>query len=148
MADASSVQDMVLTPADIPGADLSQPFDSHTMPALRWLLCRGISAPSSWKKKKLIDRFAYMYFNIPGIASTSEQYIMFLKCRMHEAINAGAAVVDVDGSYLYKKHRTLTEAGHTLAPLSPPAPPPSGWVTITEENHLQVSLDLPTGQYT
>ena len=57
MAVASGVPDVVLTPADIPGADISEPFESHTMPALRWwLLCRGISAPSSWRKKKLIDR--------------------------------------------------------------------------------------------
>ena len=33
MAVASGVPDVVLTPADIPGADLSQPFESHTMPA-------------------------------------------------------------------------------------------------------------------
>ena len=39
--------------------------------------------------------------------------------RIHEAISAGATVVDVDGSYLYKKHKTLTEAGHRLAPLTP-----------------------------
>ena len=57
MAVASGATDLVLTPADIPGADLSQPFESHTMPALRWwLLCRGICVPSTWKKKKLIDR--------------------------------------------------------------------------------------------
>ena len=57
MAVASGVPDVVLTPADIPGADISEPFESHTMPALRWwLLCRGISAPSSWRKKKLIER--------------------------------------------------------------------------------------------
>jgi len=44
MAVASGVADVVLTPADIPGADLSEPLESHTMPALRWwLLCRGIS---------------------------------------------------------------------------------------------------------
>ena len=73
------------------------------------------------------------------------------QCRIHEAINAGATVVDVDGSYLYKKHKTLTEAGHRLAPLTPPAPPPSGWVTVSSENYLQVAPDLPTvtaGQYT
>ena len=57
MAVASGAPDLVLTPADIPGAEFSQPFESHTMPALRWwLLCRGISVPSTWKKKKLIDR--------------------------------------------------------------------------------------------
>ena len=36
MAVAPGVPDVVLTPADIPGADLCQPFESHTMPALRW----------------------------------------------------------------------------------------------------------------
>ena len=47
-----------LTPADIPGAELCEPFESHTIPALRWwLLCRGISAPTSWNKKKIIDRY-------------------------------------------------------------------------------------------
>ena len=40
-----------LTEDDIPGAALSEPLDSHTMPALKWwLLCRGIKVPSSWKK--------------------------------------------------------------------------------------------------
>ena len=71
--------------------------------------------------------------------------------RIHEAINAGATVVDVDGSYLYKKHKTLTDTGHKLVPLNPPAPPPSGWVTVSSENYLQVAADLPTvtaGQYT
>ena len=38
MAIASGVSNVVLTPADIPGADLSEPFKSHTMPALRWWL--------------------------------------------------------------------------------------------------------------
>lgn len=57
----------------------------------------------------------------------------------------------MDGSYLYKKHKTLTEAGHRVAPPTPPAPPPSGWVTVSSENYLQVAPDLPTvtaGQYT
>ena len=50
-----------------------------------------------------------------------------------------------------KKHKTLTEAGHMLAPLSPPAPPPRGWVTVTEENYIRVAQNLPTvtaGQHT
>ena len=57
----------------------------------------------------------------------------------------------VDGSYLYKNHNTLTEAGHRLAPLISPAPPPSGWVTVSSENYLQVAPDLPSvtaSQYT
>ena len=52
------VPQVTLTPADVPGADLCEPYDKHTVPALRWwLLCRGIEAPSSWKKQQLIDRY-------------------------------------------------------------------------------------------
>ena len=49
--------EVTLEAADIPGADLNKPFETNAMPALRWwLLCRGIKAPSSWKKQQLIDR--------------------------------------------------------------------------------------------
>ena len=85
------------------------------------------------------------------IAWASERYNNVPQYRIYEAINAGATVVDVDGSYLYKKHKTLTDAGHRPAPLNPLVPPPSGWVTISSENYLQVAPDLPTvtaGQYT
>ena len=59
-------------------------------------------------------------------------------------------VVDVDGSYLYKKYKMLTDAGHVIAPLTAPPPPPSGWVTVSSENYTQVAPDIPTitvGQY-
>ena len=53
----SNIADITLTPEDIPGASLSQPYEVHTVSALRWwLLCRGIKAPSSWKKQVLIDK--------------------------------------------------------------------------------------------
>lgn len=46
-----------LTEADIPGACLEEPMDRHTMPQLKWwLLCRGIKALSSWKKRQLVAR--------------------------------------------------------------------------------------------
>ena len=46
-----------LTLADIPGAELEEPLESHTMPELRrQLQCRGITAPTSWKKATLISR--------------------------------------------------------------------------------------------
>ena len=49
---------VVLSVADIPGADLREPFEKHTVAALRWwLLCRGFKAPTSWKKQQLIDRY-------------------------------------------------------------------------------------------
>ena len=59
MAEVSTeLPEVTLSAADIPGADLCEPFDRHTVPALRWwLLCRGIKAPSSWKKQQLIDRY-------------------------------------------------------------------------------------------
>ena len=48
---------VVLTAEDIPGAELSVPYETHPVPALKWwLLCRGIKAPSSWRKRQLIDR--------------------------------------------------------------------------------------------
>ena len=57
---ATSVEDVCLelTEADIPGASLDEPLDSHTIPALRWwLLCHGVTVPVSLKKPKLIERF-------------------------------------------------------------------------------------------
>ena len=52
-----SLEEVTLTAADIPGAELSQPVEKHAVAALRWwLLCRGIKAPTSMKKKDLISR--------------------------------------------------------------------------------------------
>ena len=46
-----------LTEHDIPEAQLSEPLESATIPALQWwLLCRGVEALSSWKKAQLIER--------------------------------------------------------------------------------------------
>jgi len=61
MADSGNVPDtrtvVELTEDDIPGAGLSEPLESHTVPALKWwLLCRGIKVPSSWKKQQVIER--------------------------------------------------------------------------------------------
>ena len=46
-----------LSEEDIPGACLSEPLESQNVQALRrWLLCRGIRAPTTWKKSDLIKR--------------------------------------------------------------------------------------------
>ncbi len=43
--------------SDIPGAELSQPFEKHPLAALRWwLLCRGIKVSNSLRKKDVIDK--------------------------------------------------------------------------------------------
>ena len=53
--------DVQLTENDIPGASLKEPFESHTVSQLRWwLLCRGIVAPTSWKKPQVIQRCVLM----------------------------------------------------------------------------------------
>ena len=46
-----------------------------------------------------------------------------------------AAIVDVDGSYLYKKRLRLEASGFVLAPMTPPTSAPlSGWDVVTEAN--------------
>ena len=41
---ATDIQQVTLSPADIPGADLSEPFNRHTVPDLRWWLLHLESA--------------------------------------------------------------------------------------------------------
>ena len=49
--------DNKLTETDIPGANLDEPLENVTVPALKWwLLCHGFQAPSSWRKPQLIDQ--------------------------------------------------------------------------------------------
>ena len=61
---------VTLTAADIPGADLSEPLESHAVPALRWwLLCRGLkgtfkseeTASARSVSKILIDSLQLIY---------------------------------------------------------------------------------------
>jgi hypothetical protein len=97
-----------LFPADIPGAELQEPLEKHTVPALKWwLTCRNCSVPSSSKKSALISKI--------------QQVV---------AEGKGDAVVDVDGSYLYKKYKRMVDAGSSISPLGPPQQPPQGWVAL------------------
>ena len=53
----ATLPEVLLTPVDIPGAELKEPFQTHTVPALRWWLqCRGYFLPTSLKKPQLISR--------------------------------------------------------------------------------------------
>ena len=58
---SASSPEVVLSPEDIPGAVLTEPYTKYTTAALRWwLLCRGDKVPLSLKKQQLIDRkYAY-----------------------------------------------------------------------------------------
>ena len=56
---STGIDQIALTAADIPGAILNLSFlSSYTVPELRWwLLCRGISVPTTLNKKHLVERY-------------------------------------------------------------------------------------------
>ena len=65
-----------LTPADIPQANLS--YEQHTVAALHWwLLCRGIQAPTSLRKKQLIDKCDY---SIDTIHYSKTEFDQLFQC--------------------------------------------------------------------
>ena len=64
-------------------------------------------------------------------------------CRIHQAIKDNTEVVDVDGSYLYKKSKRLEDAGGLVAPLDPPSSPVTGWETVTEVNASDLAKNIP-----
>ena len=48
---------ITLTEEDIPGALLLEPYEGHTLEELRWwLLCHGVTVPTSMKKAKVVER--------------------------------------------------------------------------------------------
>ena len=54
------------------------------------------------------------------------------------------AVVDVDGSYTYLKHKKLADSGVSIAPLEQPTCAPlSGWQGITEANVREIAEKMP-----
>ena len=53
----ANLLDIELTPADIPGAELLEPLEKYTVPALKWwMTCRGNAVPSSIKIAALISQ--------------------------------------------------------------------------------------------
>ena len=64
--------------------------------------------------------------------------------RIHDAVAEKLPIVDVDGSYLYRKQQALLHSGVQVAPLPPPAPPLAGWEVVTDSNVDTVSASIPT----
>lgn len=63
---------------------------------------------------------------------------------MRKAEKDGASIVDVDGSYLYRKYKSLADAGKNVSlPCSPPSPPISGWITMSSENYQSLAPSIP-----
>ena len=62
---------------------------------------------------------------------------------MIQAKEESTPVVDVDGSYLYRKYKLLTEAGERVAHPEPPTPPPSGWKAVNESTYKDIAPAIP-----
>lgn len=67
-----------------------------------------------------------------------------ISSRVRTLSKQGAKVVDVDGSYLWRKQQQLKESGVVVENVGLPSPPPSGWITINETNYKELAKDLPT----
>ena len=56
-------------------------------------------------------------------------------------MKANVAVIDVDGSYLYRKQQK--HIGHSVTHFSLPDCPLSGWESVSSENVLEMSNKVP-----
>ena len=68
---------------------------------------------------------------------------MVLICRIREARLSGDKVVDVDGSYLWRKYQRVSESGANVVPVGVPSPPLTGWQSVTEANHKEYADKIP-----
>ncbi len=62
---------------------------------------------------------------------------------MHQAISDATPIIDVDGSYLYRKHHRLSKEGIGVAPLDVPSPPLTGRETVTESSVGSLAPKVP-----
>ena len=63
--------------------------------------------------------------------------------RVRKSRGLGVKVVDVDGSYLYRKRECMIANGKIVPPLDLPSPPLSGWEVVNKENYKEKAKDLP-----
>lgn len=64
--------------------------------------------------------------------------------RIQQAKSEQLAVVDVDGSYLYRKQQLVAQTGVQVAPLPPPPPPLTGWESVSDSTIDTISPRVPT----
>ena len=62
--------------------------------------------------------------------------------RVKEASESSTLVIDVDGSYLYRKQQQLSSAGITFTTIPAPSPPITGWEFVTSENVSTMSIKI------
>ena len=70
--------------------------------------------------------------------------IIYIFFRVKQAHQEGTSVVDVDGSYLYRKYKALVESGEQVVLASVPAVHITGWVSVTEVNYQNVAPSMPS----
>lgn len=71
-------------------------------------------------------------------------YILATLFRVKQCEKEREKVVDVDGSYLYRKYKLLTNAGAIVARPVSLSPPIVGWVAVTDENYKSIAVSIPT----
>ena len=64
-------------------------------------------------------------------------------CRVKEAQKSPLKIVDVDGSYLYRKYQRLLSEGSTVSPPGLPSTPLSGWEHVGEDNLATMAKKMP-----
>ena len=78
------------------------------------------------------------------------QYFYKYFYRIHTAVREKEAVIDVDGSYMYRKHKQLADSGLTVAALPLPLPPLTGWESVSQETVIEIAKKVPhvaSGKY-
>ena len=74
---------------------------------------------------------------------TTSEEAMAMVCRIREAKQSGDRVIDVDGSYLWRKYQRMSESGVSVVPIGIPSLPLTGWESVTEANHKEYADKIP-----
>ena len=64
-------------------------------------------------------------------------------CRVRQAMQDKAKVIDVDGSYLYRNQKQLQASGVNVAPLDVPPPLLTCWESVSEGNVKLLADKIP-----
>ena len=65
---------------------------------------------------------------------------IYINFRIRDALQQNLDVVDVDGSYLYRKEQQLISQGIRTLPLSLPSVPLTGWEVVTADNYKEKNV--------
>ena len=89
--------------------------------------------------------YSTIYTSTVGISHCVSSDGNFCARTIRDAIKNKVSVIDVDGSYLVRKHEQLhaRQAAVNVPPLGPPPLPLSGWITINEANYKDESPKIP-----